>query len=158
MNNSGLFLALLGAAMAISFNGIGSSLGIVYSAGAAAGVMSEDPKKFGRLILLIALPGTQGVYGFVVGFLTLQKIGLLGGDVLSLTSIQGLSVLITCLPVAFSGAFSAVYQGKVCASGINMVGKQEGEAGKALVMGVLVEFYAVLGLLSSLFGWMFLKL
>jgi V/A-type H+/Na+-transporting ATPase subunit K len=156
--NLGLFLALAGAAIAISFNGTGSSIGIGYAAGAASGAMSENPKLFGKLILLVALPGTQGIYGFVVGFLTLQKIGLIGGQVLDLTVWQGLQVLFMCLPVALSGLFSAIHQGKVCASGINMVSKQESEVGKALVMGVLVEFYAVLGLLSSIFVWMFLQL
>ena len=156
--NIGLFLAILGAAVAITFNGTGSSIGIGYSSAAASGAMSENPKMFGKLILLIALPGTQGVYGFVVGFLTLQKIGLIGGAVKELTMWQGLEVLCMCLPVAISGLFSAIHQGKVCASGINIVSKQEAEVGKALVMGVLVEFYAVLGLLTSIFIWLFLKI
>lgn len=154
----GQFLAFAGVFMAVSMAGVGSSLGIVYSAAAAAGAMSENPKLFGKLILLIALPGTQGIYGFVVGFLTLQKIGLIGAQLAPLTIWQGLKIFFICLPVGISGLFSAIYQGKVCASGINLVTKQETEAGKALLMGVLVEFYAVLGLLTSLFGVLFITL
>jgi V/A-type H+-transporting ATPase subunit K len=70
--------------------------------------------------------------------------------------VQGLEVLFMNLPIAIAGLFSAIHQGKVCAAGVNLISKQEGEMGKALVMGVLVEFYAVLGLLVSIFVWLFL--
>jgi len=154
--NMGLFLAILGAALAVALSGTGSAKGIGFVGTAASGAMSEDPKKFGKFILLVALPGTQGIYGFVMGFLTIQKIGLLTGQVVDLTIWQGLEVLFMNLPIAISGLFSAIHQGKVCAAGVNLISKQEGEMGKALVMGVLVEFYAVLGLLVSIFVWLFL--
>jgi len=155
--NIGLFLAIAGAAMAVALPGTGSAKGIGLAATAASGAMSEDPKKFGKFILLVALPGTQGIYGFVMGFLTIQKIGLLTGHVANLTIYQGLEVFFMNLPIAIAGLFSAIHQGKVCASGVNLISKQEAEMGKALVMGVLVEFYAVLGLLISIFVWMFLS-
>jgi len=154
--NIGLFLAIAGAGIAVALCGTGSAKGIGLAASAASGAMSEDPKKFGKFILLVALPGTQGIYGFVMGFLTIQKIGLLESEVIQLTLYQGLEVLFMNLPIALAGLFSAIHQGKVCAGGVNLISKQEGEMGKALVMGVLVEFYAVLGLLVSLFIWMFL--
>jgi V/A-type H+-transporting ATPase subunit K len=154
--NMGLFLAILGAALAVALSGTGSAKGIGLVGTAASGAMSEDPKKFGKFILLVALPGTQGIYGFVMGFLTIQKIGLLTGQVVDLTIWQGLEVLFMNLPIAIAGLFSAIHQGKVCAAGVNLISKQEGEMGKALVMGVLVEFYAVLGLLVSIFVWLFL--
>ena len=154
--NMGLFLAILGAALAVALSGTGSAKGIGLVGSAASGAMSEDPKKFGKFILLVALPGTQGIYGFVMGFLTIQKIGLLTGQVVDLTIWQGLEVLFMNLPIAIAGLFSAIHQGKVCAAGVNLISKQEGEMGKALVMGVLVEFYAVLGLLVSIFVWLFL--
>jgi V/A-type H+-transporting ATPase subunit K len=154
--NMGLFLAILGAALAVALSGTGSAKGIGFVGTAASGAMSEDPKKFGKFILLVALPGTQGIYGFVMGFLTIQKIGLLTGQIVDLTIWQGLEVLFMNLPIAISGLFSAIHQGKVCAGGVNLISKQEGEMGKALVMGVLVEFYAVLGLLVSIFVWLFL--
>jgi len=155
--NLGLFLAIAGAALAVALPGTGSAKGIGLAATAASGAMSEDPKKFGKFILLVALPGTQGIYGFVMGFLTIQKIGLLGGQVAQLSIYQGLEVFFMNLPIAITGLFSAIHQGKVCASGVNLISKQEAEMGKALVMGVLVEFYAVLGLLISIFVWMFLS-
>ena len=155
--NVGLFLAILGAALAVALAGTGSAKGIGIVGTAASGALSEDPKKFGKFILLIALPGTQGIYGFVMGFLTIQKIGLLTGNVVQLSLVQGLEVLFMNLPIAIAGLFSAIHQGKVCAGGVNLVSKQDTEMGKALVMGVLVEFYAVLGLLVSIFIWQFLS-
>jgi V/A-type H+-transporting ATPase subunit K len=151
--NVGLFLAIAGAALAVALSGTGSAKGIGLVGAAASGAMSEDPKKFGKFILLVALPGTQGIYGFVMGFLTLQKIGLLTGEVVNLSYVQGLEMFFMNLPIAIAGLFSAIHQGKVCAGGVNLVSKQETEMGKALVMGVLVEFYAVLGLLVSIFVW-----
>ena len=154
--NGGLYLAILGVALSVGLAGTGSAKGIGLAAMAASGALSEDPKKFGKFILLVALPGTQGIYGFVIGFLTIQKIGLLTGQTIALSVTQGLEVLVMNLPIAIAGLFSAIHQGKVCAAGINMISKQEAEVGKALVMGVLVEFYAVLGLLVSIFVWLFL--
>ena len=147
----GIALAILGAALAVALCGIGSSIGVGLTGQVSAGVMSEDPKSFGRLLLLNVLPATQGVYGAIVAFLVMLQIGFLGGEeAVSLTWIQGLQILLACLPIAFAGLFSAIHQGKVCAAGAKMVSKQPQEVGKALVIGVLVEFYAILGLLVSI--------
>ncbi len=148
---TGLFLAGLGVFTAIVMAGIGSAVGIGLTAQVAAGVMSEDPKNFGKYLMLIALPGTQGIYGFVIGFLVVMKLGILGGSLPALSIAQGLNIFIDAAPVGIAGLVSAIHQGKVCAAGIEMAAKQPAEVGKALVMGVFVEFYAVLGLLISFF-------
>jgi len=145
----GLTLALLGAASAFLWAGIGSAIGVGIAGQAAAGVMSDDPGKFGSLLLLVALPGTQGIYGFLSGFLVILKIGLVSGTVAKLSVHQGWQILIACLPVGFVGFLSAIHQGKVCASGVYMVAKQPKEMAKPLVLGALVETYAVLGLLIT---------
>jgi V/A-type H+-transporting ATPase subunit K len=145
----GLTLAILGAAIAFLWAGIGSAIGVGIAGQAAAGVMSDAPEKFGSLLLLVALPGTQGIYGFLSGFLVILKIGLVSGTVAKLTTYQGWQILIACLPVGFVGFLSAIHQGKVCASGVYMVAKQPKEMAKPLVLGALVETYAVLGLLIT---------
>jgi V/A-type H+-transporting ATPase subunit K len=111
--------------------------------------MSEDPSKFGILIPLAALPGTQGIYGFLSGFLVILKLGLLGGQIIQPTVQQGWQIMFACFPVAFAGLVSGIHQGKVCAAGIYMVAKQPKDMTKPLVMGALVETYAVLGLLAT---------
>lgn len=146
----GLTYAFLGGALAVILGGIGSAIGVGLAGQAASGVMSEDPEKFGSLLLLVALPGTQGIYGFLSGFLVMLKLGVTAGKLVVPPVDQGLQILIACLPVAFTGLVSAIHQGKVCASGIYMVAKQPKEMAKPLVLGALVETYAVLGLLITI--------
>jgi V/A-type H+-transporting ATPase subunit K len=145
----GLSLAILGAALAVFLAGIGSAIGVGLAGQAASGVMSEDPSKFGSLLLLAALPGTQGIYGFLSCFLVILKLGLISGQVAQPSLQQGIQIMFACFPVAFAGLISAIHQGKVCAAGIYMVAKQPKEMTKPMVLGALVETYAVLGLLAT---------
>lgn len=143
-------LSIAGAALAVILSGIGSAIGIGYAGRASLGAMSEGTKDFAKYLMLTALPGTQGIYGFVAAFLVLLWSGIMGGETAGLTVEKGWQFFYASLPVAFAGLFSAIQQGKVCASGVNMTTKQPGEVGKALVLGVFVEFYAVLGLLITI--------
>ncbi len=145
-------LAMLGVALAVALAGTGSAIGIGYVGQVASGILREDPGKFGKMMLLVALPGTQGIYGFVVGFLLMNKLNLIGGGAnIEWSMGLGLQGLAAGLPIALAGLFSAIHQGKVCASGSSLVAKQPDAMGKALILGVFVEFYAVLGLLVSIF-------
>ena len=149
---TGFFLAMAGIASAVSIAGIGSAIGISYPAAAAAGVMSEDSKDFGKYLMLVALPGTQGIYGFVISLLWMNQLKVMSAteSIPALSWNQGLMVLFACLPVGICG-LSAVFQGRACAAGVNLVAKRSEDSAKALIMGVFVEFYAVLGLLVSIF-------
>ena len=148
----GIFYVLLGTALAVFCCGIGSSVGVGTAGDAANGVLSEDPEKFGNMLLLVALPGTQGIYGFVAGFwASIIKLNLLTGNVPHVTSAQGLQIMAACLPIAISGMFSGIYQGKVCAAGIGVAAKQPQASMRALIYGALVETYAILGLVITLF-------
>lgn len=146
----GLAIAIFGGALAAILAGIGSAIGIGYTGQAASGVLSEDPEKFGSLLPLVALPGTQGFYGFIGAFLLITKLGLLGGKLPPLTLWQGLQLFFACMPVAIAGLVSAMWQGKVCTAGIEMVAKRPSESAKALIYGILVEIYAVLGLIVTI--------
>ncbi|MFQ6108668.1 MAG: V-type ATP synthase subunit K [Candidatus Aminicenantales bacterium] len=146
----GLTIAIMGGAMAAILGGIGSAIGVGLAGQASSGVMSEDPEKFGSLLLLVALPGTQGIYGFLSAFLVILKLGLTTGSIAILNSAQGWQILIACLPVAFAGLVSGIHQGKVCASGVYMVAKQPKDLMKPVIMAALVETYAVLGLLITI--------
>ena len=144
----GGFLAILGAATA-SMAGVGSAWGVAIAGMAAGGVIAEDPKKFGPTLMLQALPGTQGIYGLLIAFIILNKIGLLAGNIAPLTTVQGLMFLAAALPAGITGTVSAIYQGKVAATGIMMIGKRPEEIAKAMVFTAMVETYAVLALLAS---------
>lgn len=154
----GLAVAIAGGALAAILGGIGSAIGIGYAAQAANGVLSEDPEKFGSLLILVALPGTQGVYGFIGAFMVLQKIGIFGGEIIALTLQQGLQIFFAALPVAIACLVSAIWQGKVCTAGIEMVAKRPAEAAKAMIYGILVEFYAVLGLIVTILAVVQMKI
>ncbi|MBQ9527340.1 MAG: V-type ATP synthase subunit K [Fretibacterium sp.] len=147
----GLSLALFGAALAAALSGIGSAIGIGIAGGSAAGVMTEDPNKFGSCLILQALPGTQGIYGLLITFFVLNKLGLLGGaGAVALTWNQGLQIFASCMPIAIVGWISAIYQGKTSAASIMMISKKPEAMGKAIILPAMVETYAVLALLTSI--------
>lgn len=146
----GTFLAILGAAVAAAFAGIGSAIGVGTAGQAAAGITSEDPSKFSKALVMQALPGTQGIYGLLTAFLVFFKIGALSGNMVSLTTAAGLGLFAACLPMAIAGFVSAIYQGKVAVAGIGLIAKRPEESGKSIVLAVMVETYAILALLISL--------
>lgn len=152
----GLAMAILGFALSAFLAGIGSALGISYVSRVANGVLAEDPTKFGSLFILVALPGTQGFYGFLGAFLGIMKIGILG-NLVPLTLDQGIQLFFSSLPVGITGLITAIFQGKVCATGAELVAKRPTEAMKAVIYGALVETYAVLGLLATIFLQMGVK-
>jgi V/A-type H+-transporting ATPase subunit K len=146
----GFALLVIGAALAAGLAGCGSALGCGVVGMAASGVVSEDPNKFGRLLLLQALPGTQGIYGLVALFMIINKFASWGIPASDVTMKTGLEVIGAALPIALTGLVSGLYQGKVCAAACSLVAKRPGEVGKGLVFGVVIETYAVLGLLATL--------
>ncbi|MEA4913939.1 MAG: V-type ATP synthase subunit K [Christensenella sp.] len=144
----GTIFAAAGAAMAAVMAGVGSALGVGLAGQASAGVVSEDPDRFGSCLLLQLLPGTQGIYGLLIAFVIASKAGLLSGAS-TLSATAGLSLFLAAIPIAFGGLLSAIAQGKVAVAGINLVAKKPEEQGKAMLMTVMVETYAVLSLLIS---------
>ena len=147
---SGQNLALLGAVLAVMLAGIGSAKGVSIVGEAASGLLTEDPSKFGKALILQALPGTQGIYGLITAFLIIFKIGILGTPV-ELSVAQGAYFLMASLPIAIVGFYSAIKQAKVAVSGINLIAKRPDEVGKAITSSALVETYAIFAVLVSLF-------
>ena len=148
--NLGLVYSLLGAAVAVFLAGAGSALGVGIAGQAAAGVVTEDPSKFAKVLVLQLLPGTQGIYRLLVGFLTLSKIGLLGGGAAQIDPQTGLLILAACLPVGIVGLISGKSQGETAAASIGIVAKKPEQFGKAMLFPAMVETYAILALLVSI--------
>lgn len=144
----GQALAILGAALA-ALAGVGSALGVGVAGEAANGVVAEDPNKFGQTLVLQALPGTQGIYGLLVAFLILSKIGLLGGNIADVSVYSGLALLASGAPVGIVGIWSGWAQGKAAAAGIQLIAKRPSELAKGMIYAAMVETYAVLALLVS---------
>lgn len=144
-------LAILGAAIAAALAGMGSIFGVRTVGQASSGVVAEDPDKFGKVLLLTALPGSQGIYGFLAAVIIANKIGLLAGAPIdSIEVAHGLQILVAALPVGIAGLFSGMYQGRVAASAVNIVAKKPDAAGKGVILAAIVETYAVLGLLVTI--------
>ncbi len=146
----GIEIAMLGVALAVGLAGSGSAIGIGIVGQSACGLISEDPDKFGQTLLLQALPGTQGIYGLLAGFLIMQDIGIVGEELVELTVWQGYAFLMAALPIAIAGFSSGIYQGRVLASSINLIAKRPEEMGKGIVYAVMVETYAVFALLATI--------
>ena len=145
----GLGFAILGAALTAGLCCIGSAKGTGMVGEAAAGLVSEDPDKSTKCLILQVLPGTQGLYGFVALFLVLGNVGVLSGSPVEVTLTQGLSFFAACLPIALGGWLSAIFQGRVAAASVNVVAKKPDDWAKGIILCGIVEFYAILSLLAS---------
>lgn len=149
-NIGGLALALLGAGLAAALSGVGSAKGTGIAGEAGAGLLCEDPGKFGKVMILQVIPGTQGLYGLVVWFFAIFRMGLLSGTLPELTVAQGMQYFVACLPMALGGLLSAIAQGRVAAASINLLAKKPDDWSKGMVPCITVEFYAILSLLASM--------
>lgn len=147
---SGIVWALIGAASAVIFAGMGSAYGVGVAGQAASGVVTEDPSKFAKVLIMQLLPGTQGIYGLLVAFIALSKVGLLGGTPADLDVKTGLLIFVACLPIALVGLVSAMHQGRTSVAAIGIVAKKPDQFGKAMLFPAMVETYAILALLISI--------
>jgi len=146
----GLALALLGAGLAAVLPGIGSAKGTGIAGEAGTGLLCQDPSKFGKVMILQVIPGTQGLYGLVVWFFAIFSMGLLGGTADGMSVQEGLRYFAACMPMALGGLFSAIAQGRVAAGSINILAKKPDDWSKGMVLCITVEFYAILSLLASM--------
>lgn len=149
MDNFGIVFALAGAVLAALLAGIGSAIGVGMAGEAAAGVITEDDSKFGKVLILQLLPGTQGIYGLLIAFITLSQIGVLGGNA-EMSMEKGLLYLAACLPMAVVGYASAIRQARASVASIAVVAKKPESFGKAMIFPAMVETYAILALLVSI--------
>ncbi len=144
VQNGGTILGALAVALAVFMSGMGSAKGVGMAGEAAAALTVDEPEKFGKALVLQLLPGTQGLYGFVIGFLIMNQLGA-GVDF-----ERGLYLLMAALPIAIVGYYSAQKQARVAIAGINILAKNEDEFVKGIVYSVMVELYAILGFVISL--------
>ena len=143
-------IGMLGAGLAVCLAGAGSARGTGLAGEAGTGLLCEDPSKFGKVMILQVIPGTQGLYGLVVWFFAIFRMGLLSGSLPELTVTQGLQYFVACLPMALGGMISAIAQGRVACASINLLAKKPDHWSKGMVLCVTVEFYAILSLLASM--------
>lgn len=148
-NDFGIVFALLGAAASALLAGAGSAKGVGMAGETGAGLVTEDPTKFGKVLILQLLPGTQGIYGLLIAFITLSQIGIFGGEV-NLSLAKGLLYFAACLPMAIVGYSSAVSQAKASIASMGILAKKPEAFGKSIIFPAMVETYAILALLISM--------
>jgi V/A-type H+-transporting ATPase subunit K len=146
----GLIYGYIGAAIAAIVAGIGSAVGVSIAGQAGTGVLAEDPDKFGKVLLMELLPGTQGIYGLVVALMIMLKLGVFAGAPAVISETNGLIMMVGAIPTGIVGLLSGIYQGKVSAAGIQLIGRRGDQSGRALTMSAMVEPYAVFAVLISL--------
>lgn len=154
----GVALAYLGVATATFLACMGSIFGVSMVGQSGSGLLTEKPELAGKVITLAVLPGSQGLYGMVISFLFIV---VFYADVVSgavgISAGQGLALFAAFLPVAFTCLTSSPFQAKVCSAGMHMIAKDDKLTGRVIVLAALVETYALLGFLISLFMLIFLQ-
>ena len=146
----GIFLAFLGAALAVGLSCVGSAKGTGIVGESAAGLLCEYPEHFSKCLILQVLPGTQGLYGLVVWFFALFTMGAFSGGIVDMSAQEGARIFAACMPMALGGLLSAIAQGRVAAASINVIAKKPNDWSKGIIMCGIVEFYAILSLLASI--------
>ena len=154
--HSGLAIGLLGAGLAACLAGAGSGVGTGIAGQAGVGLVSEDPGKFGKVMILQGSPGTQGLYGLVVFFVAIMNMGLLDGTAMNLSFVDGCRYFAACLPIGIGGLVTAVAQGKVAAGSVTLLAKNPDHWAKGMILCITVEFYAILSLLASMMMLLFI--
>ena len=136
------------AGLALMFlAGIGSAIGVAKGGNATIGALKKRPDAFGSYMLLSALPGTQGLYGFA-GFFIIhnQMSGILEGG---MAMYQGMSILAAGLALGLVGLWSARWQGGVTANGIAGIGSGHDVFGNTMILAVFPELYAIIAFAAT---------
>jgi len=140
-----LLFAYVGLALMVGLSGIGSSIGVVMGGNATLGALKKNPEAFGNFMLLSALPGTQGLYGFA-GFFIINSSGVVS---VQMTILQGIAIFAAGLMLGFVGLISAIQQGKVCANGISSIGAGNDVFGNTMILAVFPELYAIISFAAT---------
>ena len=141
-----LIIAYTGIAIMLALSGIGSAYGVTIVGNAAIGAAKKVDGKFGNFLVLTALPGTQGLYGFAGYFMFQSIFNILTPEI---TAIQAWSTLASGLVLGFVGLLSSIRQGQVCANGIAAIGQGHNVFGNTLILAVFPELYAIVALAAT---------
>ena len=142
--SEGNVIAIIGVALCVILCGIGSAIGLFKTGSAAAGVLGENPKNFGQVLVLVLLPATQGIYGFIIAIIASGSLAT------NMVLWQGWAFFGAVVPMMLSGLITGIFQGKSAVNCIYAAGKQEGLGMKLLIYPAMIEFYAILGLIISI--------
>ncbi len=141
-----LVLAYIGMSLMVGLAGAGSAIGTSIAGSAAVGALKKKKEGFGSYMILSALPGTQGLYGFASFFLYNS---FLAENAANLTAMQAAAILAAGIGLGISCLISGIKQGQVCAGGIAGVGSGYDVFGNTMILGVFPELYAIISFAAS---------
>ncbi len=158
MFTTGYVIGMIGIALCVLLCGVGSAIGLYKTGTAAAGVLSENPKLFGKVMVLVLLPATQGIYGFIIAIIASGQLSTIQESLVMTEAVAGAGGMVAegwaifgaVLPMTVSGLVTGYFQGRSAVNCIYAVGKQESLGGKLILYPAMIEFYAILGLLISI--------
>lgn len=140
-----LILTYVGLALMVGLSGVGSAYGVTMAGNAAIGSLKKNDEAFGNYMLLSALPGTQGLYGFA-GFFVINNSGVISPD---MTILQGAAIFGAGLALGLVALLSAIRQGSICANGIAAIGSGYDVFGKTMILAVFPELYAIVAFAAT---------
>lgn len=136
-------LVIIGIAMSIVLSGIGSAKGGAMVGKAAAALISEQPEKFGQSLVLQMMSASQGLYGFIIGFLIFMNMG------------EGLTLMVACKSLGagaimgLTGYFTAIQQSIAATAGIQILAKKPEHSTKGVLYSAMIETYAIFAFVVS---------
>ena len=143
IDNMPTILTIMGIALSVILAGIGSAKGGAMISKAATALISEQPEKFGQSLVLYMMSASQGLYGFIVGFLILNNLGE------GLTIWLGLRYFGAGAIMGFAGFFTAIEQSVAATAGIQVLAKKPEHSTKGLLYSAMIETYAIFALVIS---------
>ncbi|MFR9524516.1 MAG: ATPase [Rikenellaceae bacterium] len=146
MNSTAMILAYIGVGLMVGLAGFASAVGTAICGQSAVGAMKKNDGAFSSYMILSALPGSQGLYGFVCFFMVTSIFNLITPEI---SMLQGAAVLGIGLLVGIANLASSIFQGKVCANGIAAIGNGHDVMGKTLILAAFPELYAILTVAAS---------
>jgi len=144
LDNLPLILTVIGIFCSIVLSGIGSAKGGAMIGRAAAALISEQPEKFGQSLVLQMMSASQGLYGFIIGFLIFFNIG---GNI---AIMDALRFLAAGLIMGVAAYFTAIEQSVAATAGIQILAKKPEHSSKGVVYSAMIETYAIFAFVISM--------
>jgi V/A-type H+-transporting ATPase subunit K len=140
-----LIVTYIGLGIMVALSGVGSAIGVSIGGQASIGALKRRDDAFGNYMLLSALPGTQGLYGFA-GFFILNNPDVINEN---MTMLQAAAILGAGIMLGVVALMSAIQQGKICGNGINAIAGGNDVFGKTMVLAVFPELYAIIAFAAT---------
>jgi len=142
-DNLPFIITIIGIVVSILPSGVGSAKGAATIGKAAAALISEQPEKFGQSLVLQMMSASQGLYGFIVGFLIFMNLG----D--GLTFTMALRCLGSGVLMGLTGYFTAIQQSIAATAGIQILAKKPEHSTKGVVYSAMIETFAIFAFVIS---------